>query len=88
MHCSLVVLHAGVAQAVPIDVQNDLWLESNDLTEINALKQRPVAQSLVFMLDICRFTLCGGTTTSGMRATLASSSAVRQCSRVKIRGPL
>ena len=88
MHCSLVVLHAGVAQAVPIDVQNDLWLESNDLTESNALKQRPVVQSLVFTLDICRFTLCGGTTTSGMRATLASSSAVRQCSRVKIRGSL
>ena len=80
MHCSLVVLHAGVAQAVPIDVQNDLWLESNDLTESNALKQRPVVQSLVFTLDLSGFTKCGDERRSGWASDHTSSSAVRQCS--------
>ena len=57
--------HPGLAQIISIDVCNANRLESNDLTDSNALKQRPVVQSLVFTLDLSGFTKCGDERRSG-----------------------
>ena len=51
--------HPGLAQIKSIDGYNANRLESNDLTDNNALKQRPVVQSLVLTLDLSGFTKCG-----------------------------
>ena len=71
-----------------IDVRNGKSGSTSSSGVIERLPQRPWLQSRHLTVVISRFSRCGAKTTSGMRATLASSSAVRQCSRVKIRGPL
>ena len=52
------------------------------LTDNNALKQRPVVQSLVFTLDLSGFTKCGDERRSGWASDHTSRSAVLQCSRI------
>ena len=76
--------HPGLAQIISIDGCNADRLESNDVTDNNALKQRPVVQSRVFMLDISRFTRCGDTRRSGWVSDPKSSPAVRQCDGIKM----